>query len=139
MLIINCKNWLCFSTNLLLNWLKQELIIFSFSNMNYSFFLLSVILLAECFQITTATMATCDCSKAKFKKVGPITVTSELCGWYLGPKDKSKPKECLEHMLYKCWPQDSPISYSGVDCDVHNLKCNLTNVTKTPTGLCRSV
>jgi hypothetical protein len=102
--------------------------------MNYSFFLLSVILLAECFQITTAIDGGCDCSKAKYLVNGKVTSTGELCGWYMGPKDKSKPKDCLENTIYNCWPQENPKSIALYDCTEYKQKCNNT-VLKSSLGV----
>jgi hypothetical protein len=103
--------------------------------MNYSFFLMSVILLAECFQITTAISGGCDYSKAKFEKVGSKTVPAELCGWFLGPKDKSKPKDCDEQTLYTFWPPNSPKSSVVWDCPAHKDKCQ-QDKSEDPRGYC---
>jgi hypothetical protein len=91
-----------------------------------------MVLLASYSQTTLAINGGCDCSKAKFITKNGLTAALELCGWYMGPKDQSKPNDCLANALYKCQQPGNPKSYIHQNCN--EKKCNQSD-TGTPFGV----
>jgi hypothetical protein len=97
--------------------------------MNFSSLILNVIILMSCLQKTTTKFGECDCSKAKFNPYS--SVSDDMCGWYMGPANKSKPNECLENAVYRC--ASDLYSMKVEDCNKASAKKCKQNETGKPT------